>query len=67
MVRGVPATHPMLGRLLAVHIYIISVVCSIGLLRVQLSDLTMMMPLDLLPLPSSPPPGQDPQTPEVAK
>ena len=64
MVRGIPATHPMLGRLLAVHIYIISVVCSIGLLRVQLLDLTMM-PLD--PLPSSPPPGQDLQTPEVAK
>ena len=66
MVKGIPATHPMLGRLLAIHIYMISVVCSIGLLRVQLLDL-MMMPLDPLPLPSSPPPGQDPQTPKVAK
>lgn len=66
VVRCIPATHPMLGRLLAVHIYIISVVCSTGLLRVQPSDLTMM-PLDLLPLPSSPPLGQDSQTPEAAK
>lgn len=66
VIRCIPATHPMLGRLLAVHIYIISVVCSTGLLRVQPSDLTMM-PLDLLPLPSSPPLGQDSQTPEAAK